>query len=314
MRRTGVLILIILAFSSVSAQNHLLSQGFENGPYTADSLPLKWAKFKINGPGLCSNPPLADWRVRDSGKVFCATQSLPGYRSKAYKSRKSLSIPWTSTSGSVVDDWVFTDSVVIRFGDSLKFWIQLGTWPDGQAVYLKDSLQVWVSTVKNPTGGQKTKLGTIVSLPQPMNVWQYKTFNLSQFAWQKIYVAFRYYMNISVDGLMVNIDSVMIGNLGGAVGNPLANYNIPGKYDLKQNYPNPFNPATTIEFDLPHNEYVYLAVYNTLGQLVAVLVNEIMSAGSHSVNFDLTNLPCGIYAYKMTAGEFMMTRKMSIVK
>jgi hypothetical protein len=312
MKRITLLIMLVFLCSDSFAQHILLSQGFENGPYTADSLPIRWAKFKVNGPGLCPNPPIADWRVRDSGKVFCAAGTLPGYRSKAYNSKKSLSIPWTSTTGSVVDDWVFTDSVRIAYGDSLKFWIQLGTWPDGQSYYYKDSLQVWVSTVQNPVGGTKTKLGTIISLPQASNVWQFKTYNLSQFTGQKIFVAFRYYMNITIDGLMVNIDSVFIGNLGPATGT--SNNFIPSRCNLKQNYPNPFNSTSVIEYAMPKNEFVYLAVYNLLGQKVAVLVNQSVNAGTHLVNFDAINLPSGIYIYKITAGEFTMTRKLSVLK
>src|SRR5689334_8477486 len=109
-----LLFLIAIFFvlgTNVYAQRVLLSEGFENGPYTVDSLPLKWAKVKVNGPGFCAVPPLADWRVRDSGKVFCGTNSLTDFMTKAYgNTRKSLSIPWTATSGSIADDWVFTDS------------------------------------------------------------------------------------------------------------------------------------------------------------------------------------------------------------
>jgi hypothetical protein len=315
MKKLTLLLILIFLGTNVYAQRILLSQGFENGPYTTDSLPLKWVKFKVNGPGMCSSPPLADWRVRDSGKQFCQTNNLVGFRTKAYMSLKSLSIPWTATTGSITDDWVFTDSVRIATGDSLKFWIQLGTWSGGTETYYKDSLQVWITSVANPTGGTRTRITTVTSLPQGTNFWQFKAYDLSSFAGQLVYVGFRYYMNVSVDGIMVNIDSVFVGNLSGPpVGTPNTNYNVPFRFDLKQNYPNPFNPVTTIEFALPKNEFVNLVVYNSLGQEVAVLVNENVNAGSHSVNFDATNLPSGIYVYKITAGEFKMTRKMSVVK
>jgi len=314
MKKLTFLLILIFLGTNVYAQRILLSQGFENPPYTADSLPLKWVKFKVNGPGSCTTPA-ADWRIRDSGKAFCLTNTLPDFTSKAYVSRKSLSIPWTATTGSITDDWVFTDSVRLVTGDSLKFWVQLGTWSGGSGTYYKDSLQIWITSVANPSGGTRTRIATVVSLPQGSNFWQFKTFDLSSFDGQLVYVGFRYYMNVSFDGIMVNLDSVFVGNLSGPpVGTPQVTQNVPARFDLKQNYPNPFNPATTIEYDLPKNEFVNLVIYNALGQEVAVLINENVNAGSHSVNFDASNLPSGIYVYKITAGEFTMTRKMSLVK
>jgi hypothetical protein len=309
-------LLLMLSFASIElySQRILLNQTFEYGPYTSDSIPSGWAKFKVNGPGVCTSPPLADWRIRDSGKVFCASYTLPGYKSKAYNSSKSLSIPWTATIGSITDDWIFTDSLMLAYGDSLKFWIQLGTWPDGQSAYHTDSLQVWVTTVKAPSGGTRIKIGTITSLPAATNVWQYKMYNLSSFAWQKVYIGFRYNMNISVNGIMVNLDNIFVGNLGFVTSSEVKHSEIPAGYDLKQNYPNPFNPVTSIEFALPESKLVTLSVYTPIGQEVAVLADGKMDAGLHKVSFDASNLPGGIYFYKISAGDFTMTRKMSLVK
>jgi hypothetical protein len=314
MKKLTLLLIFLFLGTNVYAQRILLSQGFENGPYTVDSLPLKWVKFKVNGPGQCT-VPAADWRVRDSGKQFCLTNNLVDFRSKAYVSRKSLSIPWTASTGSLIDDWVFTDSLRLVSGDSLKFWIQLGTWSGGSGTYYRDSLQIWITTVANPTGGTRTRIATVASLPQGTNFWQFKAYDLSAFDGQLVYVGFRYYMNSLIDGIMVNLDSVFVGNLSGPpVGTPEVNTYVPARFDLKQNYPNPFNPVTTIDYDLPKNEFVNLVIYNALGQEVAVLVSENVNAGSHSVYFDASYLPSGIYIYKITAGEFTMTRKMSLVK
>lgn len=309
-------ILLLLYFAGIElySQRILINQTFENGPYTADSIPLRWVKFKVNGPGVCSTPPLADWRIRDSGRVFCASFNQPGYKSKAYLSGKSLSIPWTATTDSVTDDWIFTDSLMLIYGDSLRFGIQLGTWPDGQSSYYTDSLQVWVTTVKAPAGGIRTKIGTITSLPAGYNTWQNKNYSLNQFSFQKVYIGFRYNMDIRVNGIMVNIDNVFVGNRSNVTSGEIKHTVIPAGYDLKQNYPNPFNPVTSIEFALPQKEFVTLSVYTPLGEEVAVPVNNIMEAGLHNISFDASNLSGGIYFYKISAGDFTMTRKMSLVK
>lgn len=311
-----ILLLIVLLFvgSEAYSQRILLSQGFENGPYTSDSLPLRW--FKQYEPGFaptCTSP-IADWRVRDSGKAFCGTNTIPGFLTKSYQSRKSLNIPWTAGSATTCNYWVFTDSLRIATGDSLIFWVQLGTWPDGQATYYLDSLQIWVCSGQ-AYNTSIARLGTAVSLPSASNVWQQKIYGLSAYAGQRIYVAFRYWMITTVDGIMANVDSVMVRNLSGP---PVAIHNnnseVPSRFDLKQNYPNPFNPSTNISFDVAKDEFVNLTVYNSVGQEVAVLVNENRKAGTYDIKFDASGLPSGIYLYRLSAGSFTKSMKMSLIK
>ncbi|MBU2447561.1 MAG: T9SS type A sorting domain-containing protein, partial [Bacteroidetes bacterium] len=80
------------------------------------------------------------------------------------------------------------------------------------------------------------------------------------------------------------------------------------------NYPNPFNPTATIEYDLPISIFVKLSVFDILGREIAILVNENRSVGKYSVTFDTSNLPAGIYFYRMQAGEFQETRKLVLLK
>jgi hypothetical protein len=89
---------------------------------------------------------------------------------------------------------------------------------------------------------------------------------------------------------------------------------IPKEFQLTQNYPNPFNPATQIEFGVPKEARVTLEVYNLLGQKVATLVDEMQTAGYHTVNFNASSLPSGLYLYRMQAGEQSFIRKMMLVK
>ena len=93
------------------------------------------------------------------------------------------------------------------------------------------------------------------------------------------------------------------------------NSSFPQDYALMQNYPNPFNPETTIKFFLPQNEFVNLKIYNNLGEEMYTLVNyEKRASGLHSIDFDGSNLSSGLYFYKITAGSFMSTKKLLIIK
>jgi hypothetical protein len=104
---------------------------------------------------------------------------------------------------------------------------------------------------------------------------------------------------------------------------------VPAQWMLHQNYPNPFNPSTTIRFDLPARAYVGLAVFNTLGQHVATLVNGEQEAGYHEVIFNCGNLPSGVFFYRIQVraldtsvgrnsgngtGQYTETRKLLLMR
>ena len=88
----------------------------------------------------------------------------------------------------------------------------------------------------------------------------------------------------------------------------------PTEFSLDQNYPNPFNPTTTIRFSIPEVSNVKVVVYNLLGEEIKILLNEQKESGTHSVNFNATNLNSGVYLYKIEAGSFIQTRKMTLIK
>ncbi|HEY6627249.1 MAG TPA: T9SS type A sorting domain-containing protein, partial [Ignavibacteriaceae bacterium] len=86
------------------------------------------------------------------------------------------------------------------------------------------------------------------------------------------------------------------------------------EYGLKQNYPNPFNPTTTINYSLKTAGEVTLKVYDMLGTEVANLVYERLEAGNYSVEFNASDLPSGMYVYRITAGNFVDTKKLILLK
>jgi len=89
---------------------------------------------------------------------------------------------------------------------------------------------------------------------------------------------------------------------------------IPDDFILYQNYPNPFNPSTNLEFGISNLGFVTVKVYDMLGKEVKTLVNENLKAGKYKVEFNGSNLPSGIYFYKMEVGNFVSTKKMLLIK
>lgn len=85
-------------------------------------------------------------------------------------------------------------------------------------------------------------------------------------------------------------------------------------FSLMQNFPNPFNPVTKIEFSIPGKEFVSLKIYNIQGREVADIVNASLPAGNYSVEWNAGGVPSGIYYYRISAGEFIQTRSMILLR
>jgi hypothetical protein len=89
---------------------------------------------------------------------------------------------------------------------------------------------------------------------------------------------------------------------------------VPTIFALDQNYPNPFNPTTVISCQLPAASRLRLVVYDLLGREVATLMDELKEPGRHEMTFDASGLASGFYVYRLTAGEYVASRKMLLVK
>ncbi len=302
--------LLLFAFfiPTVFAQRILINQNFENTGFGPDSLPPNWAKFSedpISGPGR-------EWAVRDTGKFYVGSTVL---KTRAHNSVRALTCPWTA-GDPIADDWVFTDSFTVKTGDSLIFWMLIG--PDSlYSSGFLDTMQVWVMSEQIPTFTLQ-KLATLKSndsagVPLANNTWKIYKFPLSAFNGQKVYVAFRYYMNTSVDGFWCNIDDVFIGNRS-YIGINQIGTNMPKTFSLYQNYPNPFNPTTKIKFDIPRNTHVKLEIYNSIGQQMKVLHDAYTNAGYYETDFNAGSLSSGMYFYRLTTPDYVETKKMILVK
>lgn len=94
---------------------------------------------------------------------------------------------------------------------------------------------------------------------------------------------------------------------------------LPTYYELHQNYPNPFNASTKIDYSVPRLSHVKISIYNSLGQHIETLVNGEKSTGNYTVTWDGKNklgktVSSGVYFYKLTAGEFVRSKKMLLLK
>lgn len=94
---------------------------------------------------------------------------------------------------------------------------------------------------------------------------------------------------------------------------------IPNEFVVHQNYPNPFNPTTKISYELPKAEKVEIVIYNIFGQKVRTIISEYQRPGYHSVIWDGTGntgerVSSGVYYYKVTAGKYNVTKKMTFMK
>lgn len=107
------------------------------------------------------------------------------------------------------------------------------------------------------------------------------------------------------------VDTIVVGSPT-AIGDQSPS--IPDRYEVSQNYPNPFNAQTAIEYSLPQDAHVKIVIYNLLGQNVETLFNGNQTAGIHQVTWDASEVPTGVYFYRMETGEFTQTRKMLLAK
>ncbi|MDQ7052939.1 MAG: YCF48-related protein [candidate division KSB1 bacterium] len=127
--------------------------------------------------------------------------------------------------------------------------------------------------------------------------------------------------------LIDDMDHIYVGTRGGSVFKTQffpttverAEGELPKTYFLEQNYPNPFNPETRIRYRLSSATEVTLAIYNPLGQLVRMLVKGRQPAGEHTVTWDARDragkrVASGVYVYRLSAGEFVQSRKLMLLR
>ena len=124
----------------------------------------------------------------------------------------------------------------------------------------------------------------------------------------------------ALDQDMFNNNDPLLETIGNTIRNHVGtsveydNLNGPASFNLYNNYPNPFNPSTIIKFSLGENTRVKLIIYDVMGREIETLLNDSFTIGIHSVNFDGSRLPSGIYFYVLSSGTNTLCKKMILLK
>ncbi len=216
----------------------------------------------------------------------------------------------SAIGNNAIDNWLVLPFIAggLQVGDSLYFFSQSplnSTFPD--------SMKIMYSVSDSVPEGTWTMLGRF-----QVNVngfWERKGFRVPTTSTSGR-LAIRYGC---VDGGPTGnntdysgIDAVVVER--NPVGVINTNTEIPSSYNLSQNYPNPFNPSSKIKFQIAKLSNTKLVVSDILGKEVVTLVNEQLKPGTYEVDFDGTNLPSGIYFYKLITVNFADSKKMILVK
>jgi len=133
---------------------------------------------------------------------------------------------------------------------------------------------------------------------------------------QSVLVGFAFVAGINYADLQTNAQAAIEKTATLVPVEQIVEFSVPTAYKLSQNYPNPFNPSTTIRFSTPDEKFVSLKVYNSLGQEVKTLANEVLSGGLHARTWDASGMASGVYFYVLKVGdnEFTQTMNMLLMK
>jgi hypothetical protein len=183
-------------------------------------------------------------------------------------------------NGAVVLEWM-TLSELNNFG----FEIQISPSDSLHYSTLPNSFVPGHGTTNEP----QTYSFTVLN-PPPIGFYRLKQIDLDGTTWFS-------------DGLRVVVTPVSVDE-----------HPLPEVFAVRQNYPNPFNPATTISFDLPVGGATRVEVFNTPGQVVSVPMDGWLPPGRHSVTIDGSNLPSGLYFYRVQAGGHSAIRGMILMR
>lgn len=308
------LIQVLCAITLVSSLAHSqirLQEDFETSDSTR--LPTGWSKWN-QAPFPID--PNSHWLVSDTGRA------IPGINtvrlSRARSGFKAARVSWvagvdtTNNQNLVADAWLVTRRISgIGPNDSLVFWATGGNGgTTGQ--YYPDTLKVLIDVQDSlpPNIGFEIALITWRSTDL-YGVFRRYAYHVGAAAGQDLFVAFRYNMDVAVDGFVVHLDDVLVK---GPATDVRRETGLPSEVSLRQNYPNPFNPSTRIEWGIAARTRVTLKIFDLLGREIGTLINAEMDPGTYSAAWDATGFPAGAYFYTLQAGDQRLTKRLVLLK
>ncbi len=267
-----------------------------------------WNSQVINSPdtytSIFFSNPNTGYVVGLDSRYYKSTNSGVNWSAKTtFVSKHYFSVQFLNAStGFIVGGW--TNSTIIRSDDAGENWTNLLGNAFGVRLYSGSFIDVDHGLVVG-------REGTIMRSTNGGYNWVNETSGTNVYLYGVQYLD-------SVAAYAVGENGVILSTLN-LIGIKPISSEVPDKFSLYQNYPNPFNPQTKIKFDIPpvgqrHAFDVRLVVYDALGREIATLVNEELKPGTYEVSWEGSNYPSGVYFYKLSAGDYIKTKKMILLK
>lgn len=288
-----------------------LQEDFETSDSTR--LPTGWSKWNEAGFPI---DPNSHWLVADTGRAIPGINTIRLTRARS--GFKAARVSWVAgvdtVSGAlrVADAWLVTRRIRnVGANDSLVFWATGGNGGT-TGTYFPDTIKILIDVQDSlpPNIGFQIALITWRN-DTPYGVFRRYAYHVGAAAGQDLFVAFRYNMDVAVDGFVVHLDDVLVK---GPATDVRQNPGLPNELSLAQNYPNPFNPSTRIEWGVPSLSRVTLKLYDVLGREIGTLVNAEMEPGFYSTAWDATGYPAGAYFYSLQVGSQRITKRLVLLK
>jgi len=238
------------------------------------------------------------WVVGDAGTIITTSNTFNSWTPQSSPTNVALrSVSFSDT----LNGYILGDS-----GTVLKTTNGGTTWNLAQSPASTLNAMKFISANEGWVVGDGGKIFSTISGGAK---WESQTSGITANLLGVDFLDDRYGVSIGNGGIVLTTN-----NGGGTTGVRQIHGVLPTTFSLFQNYPNPFNPSTVISYQLPANALVTLKVFDELGRLVRTLVEDRQSAGTHSVTFNASSLSSGVYFYRLSAGSFVQTRKLMLLK
>lgn len=274
--------LLLLMFYAVNPAQNIVNGDFEQGTSAG------WSKYSKGGYGLIG-----------TAQFFHSSEITPDVlpRSGLYMGRLG---GFSYEQNSIAQNVTLPNASKVYLG--LYFQSRASTTSECAGLWVGAEIRVYVA-------GQILYDQYLCNY-SAVNEWTFAYFDISAAAGQTVEIGFRADAANSVWSFLYLDDVSILTSLTDVDGDGMP----PRVFKVNQNYPNPFNPSTTINYSVSKTGLVIIKVYDVLGKEIETLVNGEKSVGNYSIKFDGSKFPSGIYFYRMQAGEFVETKKLTLLK